>query len=205
MTEGHIALKDIERRAYRSTFADGIYDIQFGLIFLVFALIAIFETTTISRLVGYGLLLIPLILPWLGKRYITVPRMGSVEFGERRKKRRLIILVVATIVLFLTLPLFIMMFRQTMSGEMGWKLAAIFIAPLFVLAVYTTAFPRLYIYTGLLFACSVEAEVLFEYIGSPAHALLSFGIPGLVIAGIGVYMLASFMKTHPRSEVEYAE
>ena len=27
------SLKEIERRAYRSTFEDGIYDIQFGLLF----------------------------------------------------------------------------------------------------------------------------------------------------------------------------
>ena len=143
------SLKEIERRAYRSTFADGIYDIQFGLIFLTFASIAVLEAYSVSRYIGYSLFLIPLILPWLGKRYITVPRMGSVEFGQRRKKRRLVVLVVAAIVLFLTLPLFIMLSQQSLSGGMGWNLVAIFVAPLFVLVVYTADFPRLYIYTGL--------------------------------------------------------
>ena len=205
MTDKNDSLKEIERRAYRSTFTDGIYDIQFGLIFLFLTLIVVLEADGGPRLVGYALLLIPLIMPWLGKRYITVPRMGRVEFGEKRKKKRLVILVITAIVLFFTLPLFIMLLQQQPSGGLGWKLIAIFIAPIFVLAVYTTDFPRLYIYTGLLFAGLIEAEFLIKYIGSPAHALVSFGLPGLVITGIGIYMLISFIKTHPRSEVGYAE
>jgi hypothetical protein len=202
--ESAVSLKEIERRAYRSTFTDGLYDIQFGLIFLVFALIPVLELIGVSRFVGYSLLLIPLLIPWLGKRYITVPRMGTVEFGEKRKKKKLIAWVAAAIVLFLTVPLFIMMIKQNPSSSLGWKLIAIFAAPVFVLAVYTTDFPRLYVYAALLFFGVVLAEFLLGQVGSPLNSVFSFGIPGVVITGIGVGLLVKFVRSHPRMEMDHA-
>jgi hypothetical protein len=199
------SLKEVERRAYRSMFSDGIYDIQFGLIFLAFVLIAILEVNGMFHFAGYALLLIPLIVPWLGKRYITIPRMGEVEFGEKRKKRKLVTLIVAAVVLFLTLPLIIMVVKQSPSGVLGWKLIAIIAAPVFVLAVYTTDFPRLYIYAALLFVSVIEAEFLLDYVGTPLNAVLSFGIPGVVIIAFGINLLIKFIRTHPRMEIEHAE
>jgi len=199
------SLKEIERRAYRSTFADGIYDILFGLIFLTFAVIAVLEAYSVSRFIGYSLLFIPLIFPWLGKRYITIPRMGAVEFGEKRKKRRLVALAAAVFVLILTVPLVIMIVLQGQADTLGWKFIAILVAPLVVLAVYTTEFPRLYVYVALLFFGVVEAEFLLGQIGSPLNAVLSFGFPGLIITAIGLVLLIKFIKTHPRGEIDYGK
>lgn len=201
MTDNRSSLKDIERQAYRSIFADGIYDIQFGLIFLVFALIGVLEAFGISRFIGYTLLPIPLIVPWLGKRLITIPRMGEVEFGEKRRKRKLTSLIIGAIILFLTLPIIIMIISDNQMGAIGWKLIALFGAPLFILAVYTTDFPRLYIYAALLLASAVEAEFLVGSIGSPLNVILSFGLPGIFITAIGINLLIKFVKTHPRVEL----
>ena len=201
MNRGSASLKEIERRAYRSTFEDGIYDIQFGFLYLVFALISVLEAIGISRFFGYALLVIPLIIPWLGKRYITIPRMGEVEFGQKRRKKNRIILVIGAVVLFLTLPLFFMIGSASISGVLGWKLIAVFVAPLFVLAVYTTHFPRLYLYAALLIAGVVEAEFLLNLVGSPLNAVYSFGLPGIVITLIGINFLIKFIKTYPRTEV----
>lgn len=205
MTIKSISLKEIERRAYRSTFEDGIYDLQFGLIFLIFMLIPVLEAYSVSRFIGYSLLLIPLIFPWLGKRYITIPRMGQVEFGEKRRKRRLIALIAAVFILILTFPLVMMIILQGQSDALGWKLIAIFAAPIFVLAVYTTEFPRLFAYAALLIFGVVEAEFLLDQIGSPLNAVLSFGFPGLIITAIGIGLLVKFIRTHPCVEIDYAE
>jgi hypothetical protein len=199
------SLKDIERHAYRSTFADGIYDILFGVIFLVFTVLAFLDSGGETPLPAYALLLIPLIIPWLGKRYITIPRLGAVEFGERRKTTRVIAWIAGAVILFLMLPLIIMMLAEQASGIAGLKLFAIVVAPLFVLAVYTTAFPRLYIYTGLLFAALVEAEFLLPYTGTPLNVLISFGMPGIVITGFGIALLIKFMQTHPHTEIDYGD
>jgi len=204
MNSTNSSLKEIERRAYRSTFSDGIYDIQFGAIFLVFALMAVFEASDIPRFIGYALLLLALVLPWLGKRYITIPRMGQVEFGRKRKKRKLIIWTIVAVVAVLILPLVIMIIKQNQSSALGWKLIATIVAPLFVLVVYTTDFPRLYLYAALLFFGLVSAEFLRSLVGIPLNAAISFGVPGVVITGIGITLLVKFIKTHPRTEIDYA-
>lgn len=198
------SLKEIERRAYRSTFSDGVYDIQFGLIFMIFALIAVFEVVGISRFLGYSLLLLALVLPWLGKRYITIPRMGHVEFGGKRKKRKLVIWIVAAVVAVLILPLVIMIVRQGQWSALGWRLIAMIVAPLFVLAVYTTDFPRLYIYAAFLFFGFVLSELLESLVGIPMNAVLGFGVPGVVITGVGLTLMVKFIKNHPRTEIDYA-
>ena len=201
MTINSASLKEIERRAYRSTFEDGIYDIQFGCLFLVFALIPVLQAIGISRFAGYSLLIVPMIIPWLGKRYITIPRMGQVEFGPARRKKKRIGLLIGAVILFLTLPLLFMIGRDSISEVMGWKMIAIFAAPLLVLAVYTTDFPRLYIYVALLIAGVVEAEFLLDILGDPLNTIYSFGLPGVVITLIGLYLLVKFIRTYPRSEV----
>jgi hypothetical protein len=131
--------------------------------------------------------------------------MGKVEFGQKRKKKKLVAMIVGAVVLFLTLPLIIMIFNQNPSGVLGWKLIAIIAAPLFVLAVYTTNFPRLYIYAALLFFSVLEAEFLLNHVGTPLNVIVSFGIPGIVITAIGVSLLIKFVRTYPRTEIDYVE
>lgn len=196
------SLKQLERRAYRSTFVDGIYDIQFGLLFLVFAWISILEFIGLSRFIGYSLLIIPILLPWLGKRFITIPRMGAVEFGPKRKSRKRLVLAIGAVIVILTLPLLIMIGGDGIPGRMGWLLVATFAIPVFVLAVYSTEFPRLYVYAALLIFGVIESEFLLGYVGTPLSAIISFGIPGAIILVIGLTLLFRFLHMYPRPTPE---
>lgn len=205
MLSNELSLKDIERKAYRSTFEDGIYDIQFGVLFLVFALISVLESINISRFIGYTFLIIPLIIPWLGKRFITIPRMGSVEFRNERKLRKKIAILIGAIALFLTIPLLIMIISENISGIIGWKLIVIFAMPIFVIAVYSSDFPRLYIYAGLLIAGALISEFLYDSLGTPFNNLFSFGLPGIFITAIGIYLLIKFIRSYPQNEVADVE
>ena len=196
------SLKDLERRAYRSTFQDGIYDIMFGIIFLIFAWIPILEYLNVSRLIGYAFLIIPILLPFIGKRMITIPRMGLVEFGPKRKTRSRILLYVGLGVVLLTLPLFIIMLAQGISGRMGWLLIAIFAAPIFIIAVFSLDFPRLFIYSAFLLAGVVEAEFLVAYLGEPLNSIIAFGLPGAIILTIGTAMFVEFIRQYPLTKAE---
>ncbi|MBU1319982.1 MAG: hypothetical protein KKG33_05955 [candidate division Zixibacteria bacterium] len=192
------SLKELERRAYRSTFEDGIYDILFGLLFLIFAAIPILEAAGLSRFIGYSLLIIPPALPLLGKRLITIPRMGAVEFGPRRKSRRRLILIITGIVIFLMLPIMISTVSNGLSGSMGWMVIALLALPVFIIAVYAMDFPRLWIYAALLLAGPVESEFLLRYIGSPLNTSISFGLPGVVVLIVGLSLLFSFIQKYPK-------
>jgi hypothetical protein len=196
------SLKEVERRAYRSTFEDGIYDIQFGLLFLILAWIAILETIGISRFIGYSLLLIPIALPWPCKRYITIPRMGSVQFGPKRKSRRRLILVIAGLVIVLTLPLMIMFAADGGMGSMSWLMISALAFPVFVIAVYSMDFPRLYIYAALLVFGVVSSEFLVGYVGAPFNTIISFGLSGLIIFIVGLSLLVGFIRKYPKPTPE---
>jgi hypothetical protein len=196
------SLKQLERRAYRSTFEDGIYDIQFGLIFLILCSISLLASAGISRFAAYGLFLIPIFLPFVCKRLITIPRMGSVEFGEKRKSKRRIAWVIAGAVILLMLPLMIAIAGKGVSGIVGWQLVALLGLPVFVVGIYAMDFPRLWIYAGLLIAGIAESEFLISRIGRPYNDIVAFGLPGLVVMAIGLNMLVRFIQKYPKSRPE---
>lgn len=198
-------LKDLERKAYRSTFEDGVYDLAFGIFFLILALLPVFEKIGVSRFAGYTLLVIPMIVPWVGKRFITIPRLGEVKFGAGRRKRSHVAGIIAGAIVILTLPLIIMMVGKTASSGLDWKLIVISLIPLFVLAMYAMDFPRLYVYAALLIFAVAETEFLLGLLGSPLNAVLSFGLPGLIISFIGVVLLVKFVRSYPHREVAVAE
>jgi hypothetical protein len=189
----------LERRAYRSTFDDGVYDIQFGLLFLVFTLISVLEAIGISRFAVYPLLVIPLLFPWFGKRYVTIPRMGAVEFDSARKSKKRLLTVIGTVIVVLTLPLMVIISKGVISGSVGWMLVAAFGFPVFAIAVYSMDLPRLYIYAAVLVAGVVESEFLLDPVGRPFNVIISFGIPGIIIMAVGILLLVRFVRTYPKS------
>jgi MFS family permease len=87
-----ISLRQIERKAWTSYFDDGLFDILLGFVLLLPAVSDLFLDVLPSRLWEYGIYAILVGLAclafWGGKRYITVPRLGRVEFGSWRRARR---------------------------------------------------------------------------------------------------------------------
>ncbi len=200
--ESTASLKDIERKAYRSTFEDGIYDILFGMIFLIPAIIAVLESVGISRFYGYLLFLIPLAFSPLGKRFITIPRLGSVEFGQKRKSRKRLLLLVAAGIVILILPVFLMVLAKGAPAGMSWLVIALVGLPVFAVGVYVMDFPRLYVYAALLIFAILESEYLLAYIDPPYNSLISFALPGAAILAIGISLMFRFMKKYPKPEPE---
>ena len=108
--DNRLNLKELERRAFRTTYQDGLLDLTLGLIVISMAGY-MFRPDE-----GYGPLNIILftvsfllanLVTWVGKWFITIPRMGQVSFGPRRMRKHrtlailmaVVILVQATIVL----------------------------------------------------------------------------------------------------------
>ena len=90
MTE-NINLKEIERKAWKSCYQDGIWDIFLGLILLNFGIAPLMEEITgTTYLISYIILLVlGYIIFYGGKKYITVPRIGNVKFSPKRKLKRI--------------------------------------------------------------------------------------------------------------------
>ncbi len=73
----NINLKEIERKAYRSTFQDGLWDIFLGLAFLNFPILALLSramSENASMIGDLAFWLVAVVVFQLAKRHITVLR-----------------------------------------------------------------------------------------------------------------------------------
>lgn len=211
MSEGD-ELKALERKAYRSIFDDGIWDLFMGLIILSIGL-STFIGTILNLPEGWDTIIPVLILNiiaflifYLGKKFITIPRMGFVKFGPKRKVKQLklkifllFMFIVNVILVFLPLTGLIRIIQiQPLMLTLILGLG-VFTFPFCVVAYYLD-FTRLYYYAFLAGIGLFLTELLYPFVGSPLDTFLSFGITGVAIVVIGLYYFIRFIKKYPLSE-----
>ncbi|MBN2065627.1 MAG: hypothetical protein JW771_02335, partial [Candidatus Thermoplasmatota archaeon] len=76
-------LKEIEKKAYRFTFNDGLYDMTYGTLLVSIAVAPILREMIYLGYIFFLIVPAPLII-LLGKKYITIPRIGIVKFSRTR-------------------------------------------------------------------------------------------------------------------------
>jgi hypothetical protein len=85
-------LKRLEKKAFRATHQDGLWDIQMGGIVMSMAVLAYLETSDAFPLLQFSIFLLGLgasfLIFWAGKKYVTIPRLGQVKFGPHRQRRK---------------------------------------------------------------------------------------------------------------------
>lgn len=215
MTTG-IDLKQIERKAYRSTFQDGLWDIFLGLLLLVLAVGALLSNSGASEGLTMTILVALQAVVFLafiaGKKCITVPRMGFVKFGPKRKRKirksRIILLVsvLAGAVVFLVAALVV---RSYPAGrpKLVFLLPAAWIANsiiIFSLLAYYLDCSRLYAY-GVLFALPVPFDVMVkEYVGVNLSPI-AFAVPAIIMLVVGIVLLVCFLLKYPKQLQEIAD
>ncbi len=193
-----IDLETIERKAYSSRFRDGLHDIQIGLLLLGawFLLVDFTGDTYIFReaMPIYLLYCVAVgSIPWLGKRWITARRMGTMKPGvERRLKIRKAAVVLSLIVAiqaFLVL-LQVLGIMQIPTDRLLFALGAgaIVFLPMCLLA-YRNDLLRGYFHAFLV-GLTVSLIILLDS-GSP---LLW---PGVVILAMGLFIFIRFMIRNP--------
>lgn len=206
-------LTDIEKRAYRSTFQDGIWDIFLGLILLILAVIALLSNRGMPEGQQMTVLIVLQVVALAvfigGKKCITVPRMGFVKFGPQRKakikKSRIVLLasVVAGIVVFLVA---LLAMRSSSAGPsrlmnfmpLAWVVNAIIV---FSLLAYYLDCPRLYAY-GVLFALPVPFDMAIKKFAGVNLSPVTFAVPATFMLAIGAVLLVRFLRKYPRSAEE---
>jgi hypothetical protein len=188
-------IRDFERRAWRSVFQDGLWDIALGIVFLGVGLAV---TLHLPRRWDYSLNALSVVLSIavfsVGKRRITIPRLGWVKFGPRgRQRRRNVVIVLATGVLLTALM------RLTPSAFSPTPLlTALTVATLVWTVLSLMAafweFPRLYVIAVIISASFFAVELL-------GHGWPLLVGPAIVLA-VGIGYLTRFLRLHPKPTTE---
>lgn len=198
-----ISLKDAERKAFKSAFQHGLWDIFIGCFLLMFVI-----APSLSRSLGdfwssvvfLPFFVVVFVVLWLVRKHVIVPRVGIVEFGAWRKKR----VIRFNIVMFLALTVaFVLSFLSLVQFDLipGWihiaRFSLVFLIVFFVVA-YFLDFTRLYIYGVLIALSPLIGEVFYVYLKVPHHGIpISFGISASLIILTGLVLFVRFLQDHP--------
>jgi hypothetical protein len=186
---------NLERRAWRSVFQDGLWDIALGIVFLGVGLAVTFH---LPRRWDYSLNALTVVLSIavfsVGKRRVTIPRLGWVKFGPRgRQRRRNAVIVLATGVLLTALLRLIPSPFSPTPLVSALTVATLVWTVLSLMAAFWE-FPRLYILAVIISASFFAVELLGR--GWP----LLVG-PAIVLA-IGIGYLTRFLRLYPKPAAE---
>lgn len=205
--EQQIDLKQLERKVWMSFFEDGVWDIYLGMLLMAMAVGALLSdigAPEATFIITYGCLIgTAFVLLWLGKRFITIPRLGLVHFGPKakaRKKKASIIFAVSVLVGFVVF----LMFLPTIKGSLFTTIPVDLVFPViwvanmlivFSLAAYFLRFHRLYL-IGVMFAVCIPLDILLKELTNRDLSFIAFGLPALVILIMGGVVLARFLSKY---------
>jgi len=213
-----LSLKEMERKVFRSHFADGLWEIYLGLLSLnmglPFLFFRLYEDAPMWQIAAPLLLVIALsyALFWAGKKYIVLPRVGRVNFGAKgRERRRNTSLVFAGSVLVGLLVFVIGLMSAGGYGLAGLPpdviIAVIWVinvVVVFGLAAHFLAYERFYL-IGILFALPFPTLIGVDRLLGIDLGFVAWVIPSCVILLIGLVTFVQFLRNNPRISDREAE
>lgn len=201
-----IDLEELERKAFRSMFQDGLWDIFLGLYTLALSTSPLAYLRGIERPLSYipafAITVIGVLAMRVAKKSITLPRMGLVKLGRRRKARFKKMRIVLSIASLLTTILIVLTLTGDVKpadwGAPGWLMPGV-IGMLTAVEIsfmaYFVGYAPLYLY-GWLFGLSFPVSALLEEYAGITFPV-AFVASGVVMLLIGTVSLIRFLRDYP--------
>ena len=203
-----IDLKQLEKKAFRSTYQDGLWDIYYGLITMFLAIFMDRPEEGYSW-VNIALMVVGFLLAYVlfrgAKKLITLPRLGQVSFGPIRKARKRTMSIILGVFIGLQALLLLFTFLGWLVPQIGKMvdqllpgtndllvvslIGAMIICVSMTVSAHFSDFLRGY-YIALLMAVAV---FLILFLDRPIYPLLI----GAVIVIPGIILLVRFIRQHP--------
>ena len=204
-------LKKLEKQVYTKFFQDGLTDILLGIIFIGMGVSGFFRDYLIIPLnyvPGIAVFCVGFSIYYLGKKKITIPRLGVVKFGPIRKAAKKKLIAVDVILTIFILILLILTFLDISPLKnfanpilIGFLLYTI---PLSILAHFSQ-FKRLY---GIAILAGTS-ELLIALFSlsldlNSAINLTNYLIGGIILF-IGYIILIQFLRKYQRLDEKMME
>ncbi|UCE37098.1 MAG: hypothetical protein JSW00_16665 [Thermoplasmata archaeon] len=181
-------LKELEKKAWLTYFQDGFWDILFGIMMIMGAIRALTDNILFTFLILGGVL-----VPILGKKYITIPRLGRVRFNPdlRFQKKKLVFVFIVAIMITISFFLIAISNVEPLSGHASPFMALLLVLVLGMLAYFIDYWPLL-LY-GLMMA---TIEVFWGIYGVPTGPVIEL-VFGSTALFIGITMMIRFLRKYP--------
>jgi hypothetical protein len=204
----NLDLKELERKAFRSTFQDGLWDIYLGLLLLQMGLgpLAAETELPIPWIMVIALVFVAVVFAgfYLAKKHITLPRIGMVKFGpERQNKRKKVTLVLSFSVL---VGLILAVLGSVVARESLDLFFPIWILPfgifginaviVFSLGAYYLDYTRAYLY-GWFFALAFPGDIMVVEQLDLTFPLVSVSLSAVMVT-IGLVFFIRFLRETPK-------
>jgi len=195
---------EFEKKAYAKKFEDGALEIMIGSVMIAISLYFLLTEVGIQRPFNILLLVIPgSVIYYFVKKKITNPRLGQVNYGERRKRslKTLLMASVIAIVSQVSLILFIQAKETPYMGTIFPSLLSFLLiaVPLLIFAHYND-YNRFYAIAILISLAWPASELLAVYFESPWDGVIPFSTIGILILVVGLVSLTRFAKNNPLPE-----
>jgi hypothetical protein len=166
-----------------------------------------------SLMIVYLLLLgAAMVFLWVGKRFITLPRVGRVRFGPKGKSRigkAVILMTISALVGLLAFVIAALSAKGSLPRSFPTDLLipAIWVGNMiivFSLAAYFLRFNRLYL-IGALFAIAVPLDIILRELTRRDLTVVAFGVPAIAVIIMGIFVLSRFLRKYPPTVGQYGE
>ena len=198
-----ICLKDAEKKAFRSTFDDGLWDILLGCVISLLA-IAPFLSSRLGDFWSSAVFLPFWGLVYLAvqtiRRHVVAPRIGTAKFGRARKARlaRFTIVMLVVNVLALILGFVAAATVGKVPGQATSIVLGLILLAGFSIAAHFLDFSRLYIYGLMLGISPPVGEWLYSRGLASHHGFpVTFGVTAGVMIAVGVAVFARLVRRNP--------
>jgi hypothetical protein len=206
----NIDLKSTEQASYKlAAHADGLADITLGLVFILLGFYPLtrgaFGPTGNMFFVLAVLGLITFAQARIKKR-VSAERIGLVSFGPQVQKRKKVALLITVLLAAGMIATWVLSARGWFPGTPRWLgsygfeiIVALIVLGIFWAVAYSLDLRRYYFY-GVLLGAGFPLQSLLDgkFEGAP------FLAAGLIITGIGVFLLNRFLKAFPEAPREVA-
>jgi hypothetical protein len=198
-----ISLKEAERKAFRTRFDDGLWDVFLGCFFLMFGVAPFLSTSlgdfwsSVVFLPFWALVYLALVLI---RKHMVTPRIGVVKFGRARivKLGKFTAVMLATNVIVFILGLVAAVNFGRIPGQMLSIFFGLVLLMGFSIAAYFLDFNRLYIYGLLVGLSPVVGEWLWSHGYATHHGFpLTFGTSAGIMIVVGLVVFVRLLHDNP--------
>lgn len=193
-------MNEIHRQVYLSYTEDGLIDLAIGLVIFGFGTLLMVDLPWLVGVLG----LIPLLIWYLGKRYLTIPRIGTIRPGKTMKKKFSVFSASMIAAGLGVLALFILIAGsgKNLLADHPLALFGLVLALGVSVLGFVMKANRLYYYAFLVFAAMAVGEVLDKSIQEMDVYLLSVVLAGGLILITGSIVLIRFLQKYPVVSME---